>query len=41
VLVGLHLLGSAAVAAGLAWLLVGVRDRAADSALAEPAVVSR
>ncbi len=27
VLVGLHLLGSALVAAGLAWLLVGVRDR--------------
>ena len=28
VLVGLHLLGSALAAAGLAWLLVGVRDRA-------------
>lgn len=28
VLVGLHLLGSALVAAALAWLLVGVRDRA-------------
>jgi heme a synthase len=28
VLVGFHLLGSAAVAAGLAWLLLGVRDRA-------------
>jgi heme a synthase len=28
VLVGFHLLGSAAVAAALAWLLVGVRDRA-------------
>lgn len=27
VLVGLHLLGSAAVAAALAWLLLGVRDR--------------
>lgn len=41
VLVGLHLLGSALVAAGLAWLLVGVRDRAADSVPAEPAAVSR
>ncbi len=30
VLVGLHLLGSAAVAAGLAWLLLGVRDRPAE-----------
>ncbi|HSJ22686.1 MAG TPA: heme A synthase, partial [Nocardioidaceae bacterium] len=28
VLVGLHLLGSALVSACLAWLLVGVRDRA-------------
>jgi cytochrome c oxidase assembly protein subunit 15 len=27
VLVGLHLLGSALVAAALAWLLLGVRDR--------------
>lgn len=41
VLVGLHLLGSAAVAAGLAWLLVGVRDRAFEAALPEPAAVSR
>jgi cytochrome c oxidase assembly protein subunit 15 len=32
VLVGLHLLGSAAVAAALAWLLVGVRDRATAGA---------
>lgn len=40
VLVGLHLLGSALVAAGLAWLLVGVRDRAAASP-AEPAVASQ
>ena len=32
VLVGLQLLGSALVAAGLAWLLVGVRDRTASPA---------
>lgn len=31
-LVGLHLLGSALVAAALAWLLVGVRDRPAEPA---------
>ncbi|HSE07409.1 MAG TPA: COX15/CtaA family protein [Nocardioidaceae bacterium] len=31
-LVGLHLLGSALVAAALAWLLVGVRDRPVDQA---------